>query len=268
MAIDLDRAVVCVTGAARGIGKETARALAAAGAEVWIGDIDVALADQAAAELGPRVHAHVLDVTDPDSFQDFLDAPQRAVAMLVNNAGVMHTGPFVEIDLDAHIREIAIDLTGVIIGTRLVLPSMLERDQGHIVNVASLAGKITLPGIATYNATKFAVVALSRAIRSEIATSNVTITTVMPSAVRTELLSGISTKGAPTADPEHVAAAIVDSARNSRREIAVPRWAATLGAAEELLPEPVLGGLKRLAGGNRLLTRVNNDERRAYTNRT
>lgn len=268
MAIKLDGATACVTGGARGIGKETARRLATSGAEVWIGDIDVDLAEQTADELGARVHARRLDVTDPESFADFLDAPGTPVSMLVNNAGVMHTGAFAEIDLDAHLREIAIDLAGVVIGTRLVLPGMLERDHGHIVNLASMAGKITLPGVATYNATKFAVVALSRAIRSEIEDSNVTIATVMPSAVRTELVAGISTKGAPTSDPEDIAAAIVDSAHNGRREIAVPRWAATLGIAEQLVPEPVLGAAKRLVGGDRLLTGVDRQARGAYLKRS
>lgn len=267
MAIELSGAVTCVTGGARGIGKETARALVDAGAEVWIGDIDIALADQTAAELGPRVQAVRLDVTDPDSFAEFLDAPSRPLTMLVNNAGVMHTGAFHEIELDAHLREIAIDLTGVVIGTRLVLPGMLERDEGHIVNVASMAGVLTLPGIATYNATKFGVVALSRAVRAEIADSHVTISTVMPAAVRTDLVSGVSTKGAPTLDPHHIAAAIVDSARHGRREVPVPRWLGPTGAIEEILPERVSGGLKRMVGGDRLLNRVDREQRRAYSER-
>ncbi len=265
MAVQLDRAVACVTGGARGIGKETARLLATAGAEVWIGDIDVALADQTARELG--VHACALDVTDPDSFAAFLDAPGRPVTMLVNNAGVMHTGAFHEIDLSSHLREISIDLCGVVIGTRLVLPAMLDRNEGHIVNVASMAGKITLPGVATYNATKFGVAALSRAIRAEIAHTDVTISTVMPAAVKTDLVSGISTKGAPTLEPADIAAVIVASARHGRREIPVPRWLGPTGAIEEILPESVFSGLKRLGGGDRLLTNVDADERRAYAAR-
>lgn len=268
MAIELADAVVCVTGGARGIGKETARLLAARGAEVWIGDIDVALAEQTATELGARVNAHPLDVADPDSFQAFLDAPDRPVSMLVNNAGVMHAGAFAELPLDAHLREIAIDLSGVVIGTRLALPPMLERDEGHIVNVASLAGKITLAGVATYNATKFAVVALSRAIRLELAHTNVTISTVMPAAVRTELVSGVSTAGVPTLDPEQIATAIVESARHGRREITVPRWLAPTGTVEQLLPERLLGPAKRMLGGERLLKRVDAEQRRAYTERT
>lgn len=267
MSVELAGAVACVTGGARGIGRETARHLAARGAEVWIGDIDLDAAKQTAEEI-PGVHAHALDVTDPDSFEAFLAAPDRTVTMLVNNAGVMHTGAFAEIELDQHLREIAIDLTGVVIGMRLVLPGMLESNEGHIVNVASMAGKFTFPGIATYNATKFGVVALSRSVRSEIESTNVTISTVMPAAVRTELTSGISTRGVPTMGPEDIATAIVDSARNGRREIAVPRWAGRMGVVEQLLPEQGFEAAKRMVGGRRLLERVDPEKRRAYAARS
>lgn len=265
MTIDLKNALVCVSGAARGIGKETARALAARGAEVWIGDIDIALAEETARELG--VHAHELDVTDPTSFEDFLAAPGRAVSMLVNNAGVMHVGRFVDLDLDAHIREIQVDLTGVVIGMRLALPDMIARNHGHIVNVASMAGIMTVAGVATYNATKFGVVALSRAVRAEISHTGVTISTVMPSVVRTELTAGISTRGIPASDPSDIATVIIDSAHHGRREITVPRWAAGIGIAEAAVPESILTSAKRLIGSGRLLTDIDTDARMAYDSR-
>lgn len=144
---------------------------------------------------------------------------------------------------------------------------MLARDHGHIVNIASMAGKMTVPGVATYNATKFGVVALSRSVRAEIAHTHVTISTVMPAAVRTELTAGITTRGIPTVEPSQVAKAIIDSARNPHREIAVPRWAALLGPVEQLLPEPALAQLRRLAGGNRLLNDVDHTQRQTYTTR-
>lgn len=266
MAIDLDNAVVCVTGGARGIGRDTARLLAERGADVLIGDIDLAAAEQTAREIGVR--AAELDVSDPESFAAFLARPERPVSMLVNNAGIMHVGRFTDLALDAHLREIQIDLAGVVIGMRLVLPGMLERDHGHIVNVSSMAGKLTLPGIANYNATKFGVAALSRAVRAEIADTRVTISTIMPSAVRTELTSGISTKGAPTNDPVDIAAAIVDSARHPRREITFPRWAALGGIAEAALPESISIAAKRRIAGNRLIDDVDRDKRTAYNART
>src|SRR5512139_2734177 len=189
MAIELEGAIACVTGGGRGIGRATAAALAERGARVFIGDIDFATAEKAAAELGRNVHPVRLDVCDPASFADFLAAAEKLgpLALLVNNAGIMRTGSFVDQDLAGQHREMAINLGGVVNGMRLALVGMMERDHGHIVNVASMAGKMCVPGAAVYTATKSAVTALSRTVRSEIAGSAVTISTIMPAAVRTEL---------------------------------------------------------------------------------
>jgi short-subunit dehydrogenase len=249
--IDLRGAVVCVTGGARGIGRATAEELRRRGARVWIGDVDEAEAARSAADIGCR-SAH-LDVTDAESFRTFLAAAEdeRPVDMLVNNAGIMRMGPFVEQSLDGHHREVAINLTGVINGMHLALPGMLERNRGHIVNVASMAAKVTTPGIATYCATKFAVAALSRAVRAEIAGTAVSITTVLPAAVRTELTAGVSLDLQPVLQPADVARAIADTARHHSREITVPRWLAPIGTLEQAAPEPILETAKRLFTRNR-----------------
>ena len=147
MPIDLDGTVACVTGGARGIGRATAATLAARGAQVFIGDLDGDLAAIAAAEIGPSATGRPLDVADPDSFAAFA-AHARAtgpIGLLVNNAGIMRTGPFAEQDPGGQHRELAINLGGVVTGMRLVLPDMLSAGRGHIVNVASMAGKITTP---------------------------------------------------------------------------------------------------------------------------
>ena len=146
--ISLDGAVVCVTGAGRGIGRATATELARRGARVWIGDLDTEEATRAAAEIGAKsMH---LDVTKVDSLEKFwaaasVDGP---VEMLVNNAGIMRLGPFVDQSLQGHHQEVAVNLGGVINGMHVFLPDMLARNHGHIVNVASMAAKVTTPGIA------------------------------------------------------------------------------------------------------------------------
>ncbi|BAD56812.1 SDR family oxidoreductase [Nocardia farcinica] len=249
--IELRGATVCVTGGARGIGRATAEALVARGARVWIGDRDEAEAARTAAAIG--AHAHPLDVTEEASFRAFLAAAgaDGPIDMLVNNAGVMRLGGFADQDLRALHGELDVNLGAVVTGMHLVLPGMLLRRRGHIVNVASMAGRITTPGIATYCASKFGVVALSRAVRAEIAGSGVTVTTVLPAATRTELTSGVMLRLQPTLEPRQVAAAIVGSARRGDGEITVPRWLAPVTLAEELLPAPVLGWLKRVVGGSR-----------------
>lgn len=247
--IELRGALVCVTGGARGIGRATAEELIARGARVWIGDRDLDAAEQTAADIGAR--AHVLDVTDESSFRAFIAAAERdaPIDMLVNNAGIQFMGGFADQDLQAMQRELAVNLGAVLTGVHLVLPGMRSRGRGHIANVASMAGKISTPGIATYCASKFGVVAFTRAVRAELAGSGVTMTAVLPAATRTELTSGVRLRLQPTLSPRQVATAIADSAGHGRGEVTVPRWLAPLGLVEELTPTPILWWLKRFVGG-------------------
>ncbi|HEX4939965.1 MAG TPA: SDR family NAD(P)-dependent oxidoreductase, partial [Candidatus Kapabacteria bacterium] len=163
MTIKLKDAVVCVTGAARGIGRATAEGLAKRGARVVLGDIDEAEALKVAKTIGNGAVAIKLDVADPASFTAFVAKAKELgpISLLVNNAGIQRTGRFIDQTLESQHREIAINLGGVINGMRLVLPDMLTRDYGHIVNVASMSAKMTLPGVAVYTASKFGVASLS-----------------------------------------------------------------------------------------------------------
>ncbi|QYJ03301.1 SDR family oxidoreductase [Nocardioides panacisoli] len=269
--IDTDGALVAVTGAARGIGLATARALVERGAHVALGDLDEALARDAAADLGPRASGHRLDVTDEDSFAAFLAAVEehhdRPVDVLVNNAGVMPNGAFLEQDGRTDRLTMDVNVHGVIHGMRLVLPGMVERGRGHVVNVASLAGKFPLKGLAVYNASKYAVVGLTAATRLELEDTGVSVSAVLPSAVRTELSSGIDYGLLPDVEPEDIAAAVVASIGHRRAETAVPSYvgAATTGAA--LVPESVMRRLRRLFGDDAAITKVDDTARRSYLDR-
>jgi len=268
MAIKLEGAVVCVTGAARGIGKATAEGLAKRGARVVLGDIDEVEARKVANAIGNGAIAVRLDVADPSSFTDFIARANALgpIALHVNNAGIQRTGCFVDQTLESQHREIAINLGGVVNGMHLVLPDMLARNYGHIVNVASMSAKMTLPGVAVYTASKFAVAGLSRSVRAEIADSNVTITTVMPSAVQTDLTAGLNIRGVPKSTPEEVAAEIIASCQHGKPEITVPRWVATFGPMEELLPEKVGTFIKKLAGAQQRILH-DTPQSRAYQDR-
>lgn len=269
MAISLQNAVTCVTGGGRGIGAATARALATKGARVILGDLDIELANAVANSIGPLASAIKLDVADPGSFAAFIDAARQSgpIDLLVNNAGIQRTGPFVEQSLESQHREIAINLGGVITGMRLVLPEMLARNCGHIVNISSMAGKMSVPGAAVYTASKFGVASLSRAVRSEIADSKVTLTTILPAAVRTELTAGLDIRGVPTCSPEMVADEIVASCKHGHDEVTLPRWLSPIGAIEHVLPERLGEFVKRLAGAQKRISVVN-DITRAYQERT
>jgi NAD(P)-dependent dehydrogenase (short-subunit alcohol dehydrogenase family) len=263
-AIDLRGATVAITGSAQGIGRATATAFAERGATVAIGDLDLDLARQTAAAIGAT--AHLLDVSDRASYATFLDdvaATHGELSVLVNNAGVMPNGGFLELDERLDRLMIEVNLFGVVHGLRLALPGMLERGRGHIVNVASLAGKFPIPGLAMYNASKYAVVGLTAATRREYAGRGVSLTAVLPSAVDTALSSGLDMRPIPKVQPEEIAAAVVGSVRSRKGEIAVPSYVGALAAAAAVTPEPVLSTIRRLMRDDRAL-RPDSDERLAY----
>ena len=269
--IDLSGAVVAVTGAARGIGLATAKAFVAEGARVAMGDLDEELVREAAAGLGFAASGHRLDVTDPESFDAFLAAAEQvhggALDVLVNNAGVMPNGAFLDQTEAMDRLTMDVNVHGVINGMRAALPAMIERRRGHVVNVASLAGKMPIKGLAVYNASKFAVVGLTAATRLEHDRSGVSIGAVLPAVVRTELSSGIDYAGMPAVEPEAIAAAVVRSVRTREAEIAVPGYVGTAVLASTLLPEPVMRRLRGLVKDDRAISAVDPDQRRAYLDR-
>ncbi|MFF5036347.1 SDR family oxidoreductase [Nocardia salmonicida] len=268
--IDLEGATIAITGAARGIGLATAKAFVEQGAYVALGDLDEALAVQAAAEIGDHAIGHALDVTDKASYAAFLDATAQwrgPLDVLVNNAGVMPNGPF--LDQSDRIDQLTMDVNvyGVIHGMRLALPAMVARGYGHVVNVASLAGKFPIKGLAVYNASKYAVVGLTAATRLEMDATGVSVSAVLPSAVRTELSSGIDYGILPAVDPEDIAAAVVRTVRTRAAETAVPGYVGALANASGLVPEPVMRALRKAAHDDAAITRVDDNARRVYLDR-
>ncbi len=266
--IHLGGAVVLVTGAGRGIGRATAMAFATRGAHVFLGDRDATACDEARAAAGKNARAHTLDVTSKESFRAFVDAAMRAhgrVDILVNNAGVMPLGGF--LDEADRISKVTLDVNvwGLIHGMRAVLPLMMERGRGHVVNVASMAGKIPIPGMAVYNASKFAAVGLSAAVRREIAESGVSISAVRPAAVRTALASGVPLgRGLPAIQPDDVAAAVVKSCTTRRGEIPVPGFIGAWDLLSAALPDSVMSLVRNAIGDRRALTSIDRGGRAAY----
>ncbi|MET9260852.1 SDR family oxidoreductase [Amycolatopsis sp. NPDC004079] len=252
--INLDGASVAITGGGAGIGRAVAKLFASKGARVAIGDLNKAAAEETAEMIGGT--AHHLDVADRDSFESFVAAAEKAhgpLHVLVNNAGLMPNGGFLELSDATDRLQIDVNLGGVLNGLKLALPGMAERGFGHVVNVASLAGKFPVKGLAVYNATKFAVVGLTAATRLEFADAGVSITAVLPSAVDTALASGLDMRPIPKVQPEDVARAVVDSVHNRRAEIAVPGYVGVLAAAAGITPEPVLNRIRRLVRDDRAL---------------
>jgi NAD(P)-dependent dehydrogenase (short-subunit alcohol dehydrogenase family) len=264
--------VAVVTGGGRGIGAETARALARAGARVAIGDVDLQAAEQTAAGLpGDAVGLH-LDVTDRAGFTAFLDTVESRLGpidVLVNNAGIM---PLARIEDEADettLRVLEINLHAVIHGSREAVRRMRPRAAGTIVNIASTAGKQGVVGASTYCATKFGVVGFSESIRLELRGSGVEVLCVMPGVVRTELATGLpDAKGVPTIEPRDVAAEIIDALHTPRFDVYVPRRVGHLVRVGQLMPRRMREAVARAIGTERImLVGMDSARRGAYEKR-
>ena len=240
--MELEGAVVVVTGASAGFGELTALRFARAGSRVVIAARRLqrleGLAARIAAEGGSALPV-ACDVTDLDELTALRDRVVERFGrcdVLVNNAGIPGGGPFAEVDLEHLDRVVDVNLRAVIRGTKLFLPVMLEQGGGHVVNVASLAGRIATPGAAVYGATKHAVVAFSEALNYELGPKGILVTSVNPGFSPTE---AFSPRG-PTVlqvDPHDVAALIVEVVRRGiAPEISIPRPLAALQAFRVLTP--------------------------------
>ena len=263
--------VVAITGGARGIGKATATALVRRGSRVAIGDLDLALAEQTANELGGGVVAYELDVTDRSSFERYLDEAEKQLGpidVLINNAGIMPIGPLVEESDEVAKVMIDINLHGVLFGTKLAMARMVPRGSGHIVNIASQAGKAGLPGGATYCATKHAVVGLSEATRAELRDTGVEVSCVMPAVVNTELGDGLpETRGVKKLEPEEVAEAIVEAIETNRFDVWVPSSSAGIAVVMNMLPRRGREAIGRLLNADKVLAEPDQAKRAAYEDR-
>ena len=263
--------VVAITGGARGIGLATARALVDGGAKVAIGDVDARALDSAAASA--NVHAHTtLDVTDPASFDAFLDQVERElgpVDVVVNNAGIMPVGALTD-ETDAVARRIMdVNVHGVITGTKAALRRMAPNRRGHVINIASMAGETVAPGLATYCASKSAVIAFTEAARLEYRSSGVEFSLVLPWFVNTELASG--TRSVPfmkKAEPEDIAQAVVRLIQRPRPKVRIPAMAGAIVVSQRFMPRRLGEFVSRSFGSEQIfLADVDTERRRAYEDR-
>jgi 3-oxoacyl-[acyl-carrier protein] reductase len=191
----LDEQVAIVTGAATGIGYGIARRLGADGARLVMVDVDGSMGEQSASELAARgvdCRLEVGDVAEPETAQraakQAIDAWGR-IDILVNNAGIGGAnGNIWELPIDEMDRVYRTNLRGVYSFCHTVIPRMLERDYGRIVNIASIAGKEGNPRMVPYSATKAAVIGLTKSVGKELARTGVRVNCVTPAVVQTRIL--------------------------------------------------------------------------------
>jgi len=219
--------VALVTGAGRGIGRATAEAFAGEGYRVVLAELQPVLGRRAARALTRRGTDALFietDVADPRSVElmaRLVRSRLGRIDCVVNNAGVLDPGPLVRLRVEALERMLAVNLAGPLLVTRSLLPAMLRRHAGAIVNVASLLGKFGAADYVTYCASKFGVVGFTEALADELSGTGIRTWAVCPGQVDTPLAwkTGVSAeerKG--LIRPETVAQVIVDLVAGRRKE--------------------------------------------------
>lgn len=261
---DISGKVVLITGGGHGIGRETAIAFAREGARVAIADVNDAWLEETLAELkkvSPDAMGIRADLRDREHVFDMVDRVESemgSVDILINNAGVVHTRLFYELDENQISDMIDVDLLAPIWACKRAIPGMLRRGYGHIVNVASVAGKSTNPYLSVYCAAKFGLVGFTDTLHQELAHRGIETTLVNPGWVASGMFSGAKRVALLTKwiSPGDVAAAILKGVKESRAEIHVPRSMWFAGFLRVILGQKIMTKLWRVFRGDSLFAEV------------
>lgn len=257
--MELSGAVAVVTGASSGIGEATALALARRGANVVLAARRRERLDELARRIAMRggtALAVGCDVTEREDLTNLAATVEDRFGRcdaLVNNAGIPGGGRFADLSPDQIERIVRVNELGVMFATKAFLPMMLARGRGHVVNVASLAGRFAAPGSSVYAATKHAVVAFSESLFYELESHGILVTAVNPGFVATEGFPQAGLAPRLVMSSERVAGTIADVLRNGvAPEISIPRWAGAFQAFRVLTPGPYRWGMRK-AGARRTM---------------
>ncbi len=250
---------VLITGAAQGIGKCMAEMIAARGGQLILCDINQERLEETAQLLrgrGARVWAKPLDISDREAVYRCAREVQDetgGVDVLINNAGIVFTGEILDLPDEKHHSQVEVNLMGTLWMLKAFVPPMVARDQGHIVNVASSAGLLAMPGMGMYSATKFALVGLNEALRVELANrhSHIKTTLICPYIINTGMFEGMRTPPLqPPLTPDDMAQAVIDAILSNRTIVAKPFTAFIPPIIKALLGPRAMDFILRLTGLN------------------
>ncbi|MFW0792020.1 SDR family NAD(P)-dependent oxidoreductase [Gordonia sp. CPCC 205333] len=266
-------AVALVTGGARGIGLATARKLAAKGARVVIADLEEAVAISSADRIGGGAIGLGLDVGDAEKYARTVDLVESTVGpidIVVNNAGIMPVGPLLSESVGVANATMRVNFWGHYHSFQTLAPKMIERGRGHFINITSAAGAIHSPGLATYVSSKHAATGFGRSAREELQGTGVTLSVVMPSAVRTQLVDGIPFKWwerIGIISPEMVARRAVGTLRRRPAVVGAPIGTVVGLRLYPLVPEALWLAGRRVVGADRTLEPYDLEKRAEYDGR-
>lgn len=255
---DLRGKRVLVTGAARGIGRAVCLRFARAGAVPLLADLEAAALDgavEAVRGTAPAAKGYAVDVTDPAtiaSLRGAIHADGGPIDVLVNNAGVVFGGPFLDVPLERHRATFRVNVEGVVAMTHAFLPDLLSRPEAHLVQMASASGFLALPHGSTYAASKWACVGFSESMRAELALrpgNAVGVTTVCPSYVSTGLFEGVRPPlFVPMLTAEKLATKVVTAVLRDRAWVREPWMVKLTPFLRGTLPGPIFDSVARLLG--------------------
>jgi len=256
----LDGRRVLITGGAQGIGFEMAKKFAGRGAEIVIADLNEGKLAEAKAEIeamGVSAWGFPVDVTNPASIASLraqIAAEAGPIDVLVNNAGVVFGGPFIETPLDQHFKTYEVNTLGLVAMTHAFLPGLIDRPEAHVVNISSASGFIGLPYGSTYASSKWAVIGFSESIRSELnmlGHKHVHVTIVCPSYIGTGMFEGAEApKTTHLLEPDFVAEKVVHAVEHNSVYVMEPWIVKVTPLLRDLLPVKLYDRISHLFGAD------------------
>ena len=236
----MDKPIAVVTGAARGIGKQIATDLVREGFRVVLADLDLAQTDATARELGDAASAIELDVSDHGATAAAIGQIEFSVGPIevwINNAGIMPTGPVLGQDPALANKIIDVNMRGTYGAISVILPLMIQRRSGTIINIASATGIKPLAGLAVYSSTKAAIIAYSDSLRRELRGTGVRVCVIAPNLARTPMSAGIKPpRMSGSVSARQVSRTVLSAIRTGRFLSTVPRWLKSVLRLNKAMP--------------------------------